>query len=69
MSVILWGLYWPLLRFVSLLVFWVPGVRARVAFEKKNLKDQAIADYKTAQTLDPTNAFAKAGLARLGATP
>jgi len=44
------------------------SMRAEV-YEKKNLKDLAIADYKTAQTLDPTNAFAKAGLARLGATP
>jgi hypothetical protein len=43
-------------------------MRAEV-YEKKNQKDLAIADSKTAQKLGPKNAFAKAGLARLGATP
>jgi tetratricopeptide (TPR) repeat protein len=44
------------------------AMRAEV-YEKKNQKDRALADYKAAQKSDSANVFAKAGLARLGATP
>jgi len=39
------------------------------AYEKKGLRDQAVADYRAALTIDPALKLSQDGLTRLGATP
>lgn len=39
MNFLLWAVYWPVLKFLSLLVCWLPRVRERINFEKKNLRE------------------------------
>jgi Tfp pilus assembly protein PilF len=41
------------------------AMRAEI-YEKKAERELAIADYRQALTLDPSNTYSKAGLARLG---
>lgn len=49
MKFFLWGIYWPLLRLLSALLFWVPALQKRRAFERKNLSDPLSASFHEGQ--------------------
>lgn len=46
-SILLWGLYFPVLKILSLFVFWIPEIVERRKFELRNKKERSCQSFKT----------------------